>query len=626
MLCKYVNNIDVIKHRISNNVVLFGEFSSLINFCQRYRADMYIRYCVTGDISKMGENINGIPVLSIADGLAKRKDELVIILEQNDHDRYEEVLNSWSFKPVQDYVIWTWSLNYTQLPFIFDFIERNKKVWKAYDRGRKQNKVLVTTVGAHTGMAIINSYYGNVLAKKYDAELIGCLIKSRRRAFLEEEVYRSFNTKDFLDGELTEKQRKIVNDLFNYICPQIKNKYDLQNLDIDGINFGFEIYRAFVRLVSGIFDVQEYNIEFKNLFYDALRIIVYYTDYFQNNKVKAVLLTDGLYYEGLVRLIAWKYNAKVYAVDEGRLVYFYKGNYSGRFGNKVNYKQLFESLPVEEQKAGLSWAKEHLEKRLQGDVSDILYMAGRSAYTKKKDIRVLDNNNKVKIMICPHCINDDPYECGKFLFSDHEEWLSYLGELSNHTDYEWYIKYHPSAGMESIALWDEIRRKYPRIKKLPLDVSPQQLKEEGMQFALTLWGSIGHEYPALGIQVINAGRNYHEDFDFCSNPGTVAEYENILLNLATFHKKIDINEIFKFYYIHYNYLKKEDKDIFFPRRQIYTPEYPCPMNLNIDGIMEGFHDQYVEWMYHWFMEECTDGYHEVLLEKIKNRLMKTFVE
>lgn len=40
MLCKYINNIDVIKHRISNNVVLFRELSSLINFCQCYRADM----------------------------------------------------------------------------------------------------------------------------------------------------------------------------------------------------------------------------------------------------------------------------------------------------------------------------------------------------------------------------------------------------------------------------------------------------------------------------------------------------------------------------------------------------------------------------------------------------------
>lgn len=36
---------------------------------------------MTGNISKVGENINGILVLSIADGLAKRKDELIIILE-----------------------------------------------------------------------------------------------------------------------------------------------------------------------------------------------------------------------------------------------------------------------------------------------------------------------------------------------------------------------------------------------------------------------------------------------------------------------------------------------------------------------------------------------------------------
>ena len=47
--------------------------------------------------------------------------------------------------------------------------------------------------------------------------------------------------------------------------------------------------------------------------------------------------------------------------------------------------------------------------------------------------------------------------------------------------------------------------RYPRFALIPSETSFHQLADEGIQFALTCYGSIGHECPLLDIQVINAG-------------------------------------------------------------------------------------------------------------------------
>ena len=84
-------------------------------------------------------------------------------------------------------------------------------------------------------------------------------------------------------------------------------------------------------------------------------------------------------------------------------------------------------------------------------------------------------------------------------------------------------------------------------------MSPFQLKEEGISYALTIHGSIGYEYPMLGINVINAGNNPHIAFDFDINPKTIEEYDEVIFNLEKVNKKIDINEIYMFYLIHFGY-------------------------------------------------------------------------
>ena len=179
-----------------------------------------------------------------------------------------------------------------------------------------------------------------------------------------------------------------------------------------------------------------------------------------------------------------------------------------------------------------------------------------SAYENEFDSDFhLPQNGRTKVMICPHCFNDDPYPYGRFLFPDHWEWLCYLGRMSKLTNYDWYLKVHPMANEVDWKMLTMFVERFPNIKMLPHKVSPIRLQKEGMQFALTVWGTIGHEYPMFGIQVINAGVNPHIAFDFDWNPMTIEEYEDILLHLDEKKKVIDIQQIYEFYCIYYLYYR-----------------------------------------------------------------------
>ena len=160
-------------------------------------------------------------------------------------------------------------------------------------------------------------------------------------------------------------------------------------------------------------------------------------------------------------------------------------------------------------------------------------------------------SKNIKVLICTHCFYDNPHGMDKMYFVDFYEWLTFLAKLSKKTDYDWYIKLHPDPMPGTYKTVKKIIRKYPKIKIIPHSTSHHQLVKEGIDFVLTVYGSVSYEYPLLGIPVINAGLNPTMAYGFNYYAQNKKKYKDILFNLAKLKaKKINKDHVYQSYYMH----------------------------------------------------------------------------
>ena len=182
--------------------------------------------------------------------------------------------------------------------------------------------------------------------------------------------------------------------------------------------------------------------------------------------------------------------------------------------------------------------------------------------------QIVTDANKTNVLICTHCFYDNPHAYGGNLFLDFYEWISFLGKLSYKTNYNWYIKPHPDYLPGTIEIINQLMKKFKSIKLVDPDCSFHQLKNEGLDYVLTTYGSVAHELPLLDINVINADKyNPNCSFRYSKTPKNIKEYKKILLSLG--QRKLNNtkfkSDIYKFYYIHHYFMQgkklfEEDKE------------------------------------------------------------------
>ena len=81
-----------------------------------------------------------------------------------------------------------------------------------------------------------------------------------------------------------------------------------------------------------------------------------------------------------------------------------------------------------------------------------------------------------------------------------------------------------------------------------------QLIKEGVDYVLTVNGSIGGEYPFFGVNVINASKNHtQENYNFTITPKNKKEYLYRLKNLKKPKKVKKMMQVLQHYYMKYEY-------------------------------------------------------------------------
>jgi len=479
------------------------------------------------------------------------------------------------------------------------FIAHNKKAWKGWSNKHAEALILIDFYDVcETNIA--RSYFVNILAKKRDTTIKSFSWIKRTSTSLHA-VYKSFNISGHIVPHLNKEQKCRKEAISNEITQTLKTKQDIFNLKVLDIWIGVDIYESYLRDFNKP-TVYLDDVKLFNMIDEGIGLVIFWHDFFSKHKIAAVVASHDAYLRSnVVCKTAYQNKIPVYLPNPIGITYVQEP-YSAKSYFR-NCRQMFGSLSDEEQRNGIILAKKQLEKRLNGEVGVDMSYSTKSAFHKTYSKNpVLRKSNKIKVLICTHCFYDNPQAYGGVFFLDFYEWLCYLGKISEKTDYDWYIKMHPDALPGTEETIREIIYKFPSINYISPEISFRQLAKEGINFILTAYGSVGHECPALGIQVINAGYNPRVAYDFNWHPKSIEEYERYLLNLNKLHKHINLQDLYEFYYI-FHYYVHADSFVFKSYRQFLS-------DLTVEQRLRSK-------AYGYFLEQLTHEKHQEIINNME---------
>lgn len=566
-----------------------------------------------------GNYLCGKEIISLSEFKKRRTNSQPIIIAAYRFIReISSQLMQEGFIPEKDFFAWDDMCIYHADEITNRYIQFMSGIWRKEARKRSEKIVLVPFDNRHDHSSVMYAYCSNYLAEKYDASIYGFCrygVSVQNASNVIFDIYKAFNVVELIDSSLNAVMQEESHNILKELWENLYTWKDWKNITIYGICFGTTVIRDFLRE-----NVPDYDLR-SDFMYSFLKrtvdTIVFWYHYINEHDIKTVLLADAVCWEGYIRDIAITKGIPTYAVE-----YTMERAYLNSHGRTVSYpyyKKMWDQLTPKEQEYGMKWAKVHVNQRIGGKKDDVnahgLHNFSFSEKCKKE--RVLDYDDKIKIIICPHIFEEDSFWCGEQIFDNsYMEWLCHLGELTKKTpNYHWYLKIHPGARRRDVIIMENYLERYPRIKMLPLDVSPIQLKKEGANFALTVCGSIGHEYPAIGIEVINAGKNPHSAFNFTWNPKTKEEYDDLILNLDKLTPKNNMKELYQFYSMHYLFYDRE----YIPYRTIFFDNPLLPM---CKEELEVYDRELGTWKYEEYMKEWNEEKHDRTLNLMEELFRK----
>ena len=126
-------------------------------------------------------------------------------------------------------------------------------------------------------------------------------------------------------------------------------------------------------------------------------------------------------------------------------------------------------------------------------------------------------------------------------FYDYYEWIDYLGKISNKIKNNWLVKLHPSEFDNNFNQMQYFLKKYPNLKLLPKETKNTNLINK-IDIVLTVYGTVGREFPLFNIPVINASTcGPHSGYNFNFHFKDIKEYNKAVTNLKKYIKNFKIN-------------------------------------------------------------------------------------
>lgn len=460
---------------------------------------------------------------------------------------------------------------------ILDFKKKNKKLF--FNNHKKNENVILIEIFDHPSSQVTYSYFSNILSKLNNAKIVSIF---PRKVSLKNYLYNFLSPFSPFAIQKSYGSTKIIRPKYNKkishnIYQKIKTKKDVIKISINKIYIGDLIYDEYLaKYKKSTLDLESKL--FNDHLNEAVKLFYFWYDYISKNKVKALVLSHSVYFVGLPGRIANYFDIPVYNVMATAAHCLNKNNFL-MLSNFEFSKKKFLQLKKNVKKELILNAKKNISNNFKG-LLDMKQLNDRKVsqsmfglINKKK--RVLNKNSKFKILIATHCFQDAVHVYGNYLFEDFFEWLDFLGVQSNKFEnYEWYIKIHPAIFERNKETLFYFTKKYPKFILLPKETTHNQLIYEGIGAVLTVYGSVGYEYPLFGIPVVNASNHGPHDFyEFNFYAKNKSDYLQLIKNLPKLkvNKKKSKNQIYEYFairfltsyniYQNYNKYPKKYRDI-----------------------------------------------------------------
>jgi len=500
-------------------------------------------------------------------------------------------------------------------PALRKFIAHNEIVFPVNNDVERLKSVVLFELNAMHSAHIAYSYLANVLAANNQAK-INAYAQKPLRGLLQQALfkirkatgqsdfgaYRSFGTTAFVEIALSPKQQVKARELFADIVERLNTKLDIEALTINDVWIGDLVYDTFLMTYKQP-TIDRDSPDFKCSLLESVELFVFWQDYLKNNDVRAVNVGHCVYNLAIPLRIAVQRNIPVFQANATHIYRLSKSNLFA-YNDFIFFRERFAALPPEVRKAGIAAAQYRIERRFAGEVGVDMAYSTKSAYGALRDARLLRESPRKKILIATHCFFDSPHSYGNNIFPDFYEWLDFLGKMTNETDYDWYIKTHPDYLPGTREVIDSFVAKYPRFTVLPADASHHQIIAEGIDFALTVYGTIAFEYAALGIPVINASQNNpHIAYDFNLHAKDIEDYRRMIMGLNQLDFAIDKQQVYEYYFMRYIF---NTKDLFFDS-----------YGKTIDKL-GGYEQQFTPAAYEQWLDEWTPEKHQAITSALES--------
>mgnify|MGYP007106926544 CR=1 FL=1 len=485
------------------------------------------------------------------------------------------------------------------------FIRHNRTLWESESPVSDKREVLFE-FGALSTALISYSYLANVLSRIHDAKIKAFIPAEQGLARIlptvAHKVFRSFNTTEIFSVELTAELEAERDSILSRIPIGELSKVDLVDLVVDGVHIGDLVYDDHLRQHS-VPTVDVRSSSFPQTMKECVGTFVFWRRYLDTHNVCAVNVSHCVYHYGIILRLAVARDIPVYQINATH-GYRLSREIPWAYDEFYTYPAEFAKLSPEVQAAGLAEAEKRLARRFGGEVGVDMAYSTKSAYGQGNANRVIMESPRTKVFVALHCFFDNPHPYGIGYFADFHEWLTYLGEISKETDYDWYLKTHPDFLPGNMEVIQGLLKRYEKFTLIPSDTSHHQIVSEGIDVALTVHGTIGFEYAALGIPVVNASPcNPHIAYNFNLHSHSLEEYRTILMDLPSIDLKINIEEVYEYYYM---------------RSIRGMDDWLLGDYQNFLDRVGGYSSQFTSRAYEEFLQGFTDARHHLVLKSLRN--------